>query len=238
MCILVALVAGLPLTWLSLRLADALASAPVRHPGGAHCARRRYRGLLRYLLIAALLTVTLALFGEICATVSTPRTSIRVLLASLVVLIIVVDLEHRRIPHAVQLPAFLLALLLAVETDSLSRALPGAVAGTLLGGLILAGGELYRRAHVRLRGTRLRTVAFGAGDAVLAGLCGLVAGWPLILPALLTAIVSAGLVALLLLLTGRAARHSSLPYAPFLLGGALLVMRFPEPAARFLASFG
>lgn len=235
MCFLVALVAGLPLTWLSGRLSASLAS---ERPDAVSLALSRYRGLLRYLLITAALTLALPLPGAGCDVPATPTALAGVLLASLFVLIIVIDLEHRRIPHAVQLPAILLALLLAMETHSLPRALPGAMAGLLLGGLIFAGGELYRRAHLRRRGFPLQSTPFGAGDAVLASLCGLVAGWPLILPALVAAIVSAGLVALLLLLSGRATRHSPLPYAPFLLGGALLVMRFPEPAARFLASFG
>lgn len=230
MCIPVALVAGLPLTWLYLRLAAALMSAP-----GAW---RRRRVMLRYLLIAALLAVTLPALGVNCASPATPQATVRLLLAAILALIIVIDLEHRRIPHAIQLPAMALAAFLAADAGHLPRAASGGMAGFLLGGLMYAGGELYRRANLRLRGMHLRSAPFGAGDVLLTGLCGLVAGWPLILPAILAAIVSAGVVALLLLCSGLAARQSPLPYAPFLLGGTLLVLRFPQPAVRFLASFG
>ena len=63
----------------------------------------------------------------------------------------------------------------------------------------------------------------GMGDVKLAGVIGLMVGYPLVLPALLGGIILGGLAAALLLITKRATRKTAIAYAPYLCVGALAV---------------
>lgn len=144
-------------------------------------------------------------------------------------LIAVIDLEHRLIPHIVVLPAALvLGLMQALDPAR-------GPAKTLLGGLAGAGsflvlyllGEAFARLLARTRGRPLDEVAFGFGDVTLAGLIGLVVGWPAVVLALLVGVLAAGLYSLCYLLVMLARRRytafTAIPYGPFLLLGASLV---------------
>ncbi len=153
-------------------------------------------------------------------------------------LIAVIDIEERRVLPVVLLPAALFALLEAWAAQGLASALAGVCAGALPGFAMYLGGQQYQRALSKWRGIQLQEVPFGGGDVMLAGLCGLVVGWPNILFALLLAVFSAGAIALLLLATGRVTVRSAMPYAPFLLGGTVFVMRFPEVSGNLLRLSG
>jgi prepilin signal peptidase PulO-like enzyme (type II secretory pathway) len=144
-------------------------------------------------------------------------------------LIAVIDIEHRLIPHIVIFPAALaLGLMQALDPAR------GPVK-TLLGGLAGAGsflllyllGEAFARLLARVRGRALDEVAFGFGDVTLAGLIGLVVGWPAVVLALLVGILAAGLFSLgylLVMLTRRRyTAFTPIPYGPFLILGACLV---------------
>jgi leader peptidase (prepilin peptidase) / N-methyltransferase len=64
----------------------------------------------------------------------------------------------------------------------------------------------------------------GAGDIKLAGVIGLLTGYPLVIPALLLGVGLGGAAALTLLITRRAGRKSSMAYAPYLAVGAIIVL--------------
>ncbi len=70
-------------------------------------------------------------------------------------------------------------------------------------------------------------MAFGFGDVTLAGLIGLVVGWPAVVLALLVGILAAGVFSLGYLLVMLARRRytafTAIPYGPFLILGASLV---------------
>jgi leader peptidase (prepilin peptidase)/N-methyltransferase len=144
------------------------------------------------------------------------------------VLITVIDLEHRLIPNLVVFPAaIVLGLMQALDPSR------GAVK-TLLGGLAGAGsfyvlyllGEVFARLLARARGRSLDEVALGFGDVTLAGLIGLIVGWPAVVLALLVGILTAGLFSLAFLLVMLARRRyaafTPIPYGPFLILGASL----------------
>jgi prepilin signal peptidase PulO-like enzyme (type II secretory pathway) len=65
--------------------------------------------------------------------------------------------------------------------------------------------------------------ALGFGDVKLAGVIGLMTGFPSVLVALATGVLL-GVVALALLVTGRATRKSKIAYAPYLAAGAMIVL--------------
>ena len=125
-------------------------------------------------------------------------------------LVFVVDLEHRLVLNRVTMGGGLLAL-----AGSLVWKVPPPLHGVLggaLGFLILLVIALAKPG------------AMGMGDVKLAGLIGLVVGFPGVLPALAVGIIAGGVGAAAMLLTGRARRGSYLPYAPFLVTGAMVVM--------------
>ena len=125
-------------------------------------------------------------------------------------LVIFIDLDHHLILNVVLAPAAIFALLVAPTMPDLNlgRAIVGAVVGfvlLLLPALIMPGG-------------------LGAGDVKLAGFLGLAVGFPGVLTTLLAGIILGGLVTAGLLLSRRIGRRDYLPYGPFLITGAVLVI--------------
>ncbi len=120
-----------------------------------------------------------------------------------------VDWKSHRIPNVLLLPLAALALLLVLMQ-------PGTAWMRLVGGLF---------AFVPFALTvMLRPKQLGAGDIKLATLLGLLFGFPNIVWVLLVAVLSGGLVALMLLFTKKGTRETELAYAPFLCFGALVVL--------------
>jgi prepilin signal peptidase PulO-like enzyme (type II secretory pathway) len=64
----------------------------------------------------------------------------------------------------------------------------------------------------------------GAGDVKLAGVIGLMTGYPLVWSALAAGIVLGGVAAIFLIVRCRAAAKSYMAYGPYLAMGALLVL--------------
>lgn len=157
-------------------------------------------------------------------------------LAALVVetflLITVIDLEHRLILHVVSLPAAVLAGVVGVLNPRHS------VLDTLLGGAVGYGvffllyflGDFLSRIIGRLRGEEIGEVALGGGDVNLAGVVGLLVGYPGVLLALVITVLSGGLAALLFLVYKVLRRTYSpfmaIPYGPFLVMGGLALYLF------------
>lgn len=129
---------------------------------------------------------------------------------SLFLLILVLDIMHRWVPNALLLPAAVLALAISMITNH------PPVPNALLGGAI--GFLLFYLIAVAYRG------ALGGGDVKLAGLIGLMTGFPGVLVALTTGILIGGGVAALLLISGKKTRKSYIPYAPFLVIGAMFAL--------------
>jgi Flp pilus assembly protein protease CpaA len=124
-------------------------------------------------------------------------------------LITVIDIEHRLIPHVVVVPsALVLGLMQAVDPSRgpVKTAL-GGVAGAASFYVLYLLGEAFARALARARGRSLDEVAFGFGDVTLAGLIGLIVGWPAVVLALLVGILAAGLFSLAYVLVMLARRR-------------------------------
>jgi leader peptidase (prepilin peptidase)/N-methyltransferase len=121
-----------------------------------------------------------------------------------------IDFERRLVLNVMLAPAAVAALALSF--------LPGAPEplNALLGAA--AGFGLMLLIHLLTRGT------LGAGDVKLAGVIGLLAGFPAVLTALLWGILLGGVAALVLILTKRAGRKTYIAYAPYLCLGALLTL--------------
>jgi prepilin signal peptidase PulO-like enzyme (type II secretory pathway) len=151
------------------------------------------------------------------------------LLSTIMLLVIVIDLEHRLILHVVTGPAAILMGLLGsldASRGPVKTVLGGAVGFLVVLGLFLLGG-LFARLICRVRGQTLDEVAFGFGDVTLAGVIGLAVGFPGIVVALTLGVLAGGLFSLGYLLfmiaRGRYVAFTPIPYSPFLVLGALVV---------------
>lgn len=125
-------------------------------------------------------------------------------------LILVIDIETRRVPNAIVFPTTLLGLVAALLSSS------GAFLSALLGGV--AGFLLF------LIIMMMRPGAMGAGDVKLAGMLGVLLGFPSILPALVTGVLAGGIGAFLLIAFRRTQLRATMAYAPYLVLGATVVL--------------
>ena len=146
---------------------------------------------------------------------------------AILILIIVIDLEHKLIFNQVTYPGTAVVLLGSFLVDDNSIGL--ALAGTAVGGFIF---YVIYWVGSRLFGDG----ALGFGDVKLAMLLGAMLGFHRIFFGLLLGVLLGGLISLLLLLTRRVSRHDALPYGQYLaLGGIVMLIWGQEIIAWYLA---
>ena len=154
-------------------------------------------------------------------------------------IIMVIDLEHRLILHPTSLAGALLGLIVGTYIHSRTGGLLMGVGKSLLGGLFGFGvmyllyqlGTLVARARAR----KMRAAgqaddeeeALGGGDVYLAGVLGLMLGWPFIWKALLWGVMLGGLVSFVFILVLLARRRYAsdalmtfIPYGPYFIVSA------------------
>lgn len=154
------------------------------------------------------------------------------------IVLFVIDLEHRRIPNVIVLPAIALALAMAPAQawlapryahygllELLASSGPAGVATLALAGQIAGGVAAF---GIFWLIWRIAPRGMGAGDVKLAGFAGLVTGFPGALAATLGSFVIGGLAGAVLLASGRASRKTAIPFAPFLIATTFIVMVFGE----------
>lgn len=131
------------------------------------------------------------------------------------VTVLVIDLETRRVLNVMVGPAavFAVAAGLWLGSPSLPSILGGGLAAfVLFFGLFVLGRVLYGRG------------ALGFGDVKLAGVIGLMTGYPGVLSALTVGAVLGAVAALFLIATRRAGLKTTTAYAPYLAIGAMFAL--------------
>jgi len=137
----------------------------------------------------------------------------------LMLLILIIDLEHHLILNRVVYPAMAAALLISYMNGS-----PGVIS-SLIGGA--AGFLILFLVALAFRG------GMGWGDVKMAGLMGLMLGWPNILLALFLAVVAGGLVAVILWAARLRRRRQAIPFGPFLALATLASLIWGQPILAF-----
>jgi leader peptidase (prepilin peptidase)/N-methyltransferase len=135
--------------------------------------------------------------------------------ATLLMIILAIDLRHREVYLVLGYGGIVLALLAA--HFSMSGGLFSAAVGGLIGALGFGG--LYLLGRVVYRGGE----PLGTGDITIAALLGAMAGFPGVFTALLVGIMAGGLGAVVILTVGGG-RKVFMPYGPALCLGGLWVM--------------
>ena len=152
--------------------------------------------------------------------------------------VVVIDIEYRLILHPVSLVGVVIALGLGWILNGLPSTLIGGAVGFGVMWLLYMLGELVMRLVARLRGETVDDVALGFGDVNLSGVLGLLLGWPGIVVGLVLAIFIGGAVSLLFMLgmalTRRYRLFMALPYGPFLIAGAVIVLCFRSSVIGYL----
>jgi len=130
----------------------------------------------------------------------------------------VIDLERGLILNKLVYPAMAAALLVAILFSNLDN-IPDITAAASGGGL---GFGLFLIIFLASRG------GMGIGDIKLAALIGLMTGFPLVIVAILLAVISGGLVAVTLLLTRVKKGKQSVPFGPFLSLAAMITLLYGQ----------
>ena len=142
-------------------------------------------------------------------------------------LVVIIDLEHRLILHPVSIAGAILGAFFGIINHGFMNTLLGGAAGF---GIMLAFyflGELFVRVISRSRGEEINEIALGFGDVNLAGVIGLLLGWPGIAGGIFLAIFLGGFVSgmflLIQLVRKKYQAFQALPYGPFLVLSAVLL---------------
>ena len=143
---------------------------------------------------------------------------------ALLAAIAVIDLEHRLIPNRLVVPAVALLAVLASFWPELGieRAIifEQVHLASLANSLAAGVGALT----VFLAIKTVYPAGMGAGDVKMAGMLGLLVGYPGILVALWLAVVIGGAFAVGLIVLGGRSRKDSMPFGPFLSAGGILAL--------------
>jgi leader peptidase (prepilin peptidase)/N-methyltransferase len=138
--------------------------------------------------------------------------AIRLLFACALIVLFVIDLQHRILPNVITIPGIGVGLLCSLWwPPGWVASLLGAVAG---GGVLLAIAEAY----VRLR----KVEGLGMGDVKMLAMIGAFLGWQLALVTLVLASFAGSLVGVALIASGRGGMKAALPFGTFLSVGALV----------------
>ena len=171
---------------------------------------------LRIVLVEA---ATGALFGVLFAIYgATAVSAVLAIYGCILLVVFVIDLDHKLILNVVVYPSSILALLVAavILPPWLGAVGPIPLVNALLGA-VTGFGLLFVIALVAKGG-------MGWGDVKFAAFMGAATGFPLVIVALFVGIVVGGLVGVLLLVTGKKARKQGIPFGPFLAIGTMAAM--------------
>ncbi|QPJ66638.1 MAG: prepilin peptidase [Candidatus Nitrohelix vancouverensis] len=127
------------------------------------------------------------------------------------VVITVIDLQHKIIPNLITLPGIPLCLIAGIYLEGTSSALWGLVAGS---GLFLLIGEIY----YRMRGE----IGMGMGDVKYIAAAGALLGWQKIFLVIFIAALIGSIVGVLGMVNKKLTGASQIPFGPFLAAGTLV----------------
>jgi leader peptidase (prepilin peptidase)/N-methyltransferase len=141
--------------------------------------------------------------------------------------VVIVDIEYRLILHPVSLVGALLAFGIGARLHGIIPTLLGGVAGFGLMWLFYFLGLQFTNLIYRLQGKPIEE-GLGFGDVNLSGVLGLLFGWPaLFLGVFIGAVIGLIYIALMAL-TRRFKAYATMPYGPFLVASAVILLYFRD----------
>ncbi|GAA4354076.1 prepilin peptidase [Angustibacter luteus] len=143
-------------------------------------------------------------------------------LAAITVALTMIDIDVRRLPDAIVLPSYAVALVLLLLPAVLDNRWDDLLRAVLGGAALFAGYFLL---------IFIKPGAMGFGDVKLAGVLGIYLGWlswGVLLLGAFAGFLLGGVYGIVLMLAGRAGRKSKIPYGPFMLAGAMVAVLVGE----------
>jgi leader peptidase (prepilin peptidase)/N-methyltransferase len=141
-----------------------------------------------------------------------PVLAVRLVFAAALIVLFVIDLEHRLLPNRITLPGMVVGVAASMVAGPGWR--------SSLGGLLLGGGLLWAVGEVYVRWRHEE--GLGMGDVKMLAMVGAFLGWPQVLVTLMVGSLVGSLVGLGVIATGRGTMKSALPYGTFLALGAMV----------------
>jgi len=143
--------------------------------------------------------------------------------ACVFLVIFLIDLEQQLILDIVVYPAMVLALIFSTFWNGFGEWPSPGILNALLGGVL---GAAFMGIAYLIALWRYRSIGggMGLGDVTLAGLIGIVTGFPLVFVALILGILSGGLVAISLLLLRLRRGKDPIPFGPFLAAATMVAL--------------
>ena len=139
--------------------------------------------------------------------------AVRLLFACAMIVLFVIDLQHKILPNEITLPGIVIGLVLSSITGE-----PGWLSSLI--GIAVGGGTLYAiaEAYYRIRGEE----GLGMGDVKMLAMIGAFLGWKLVLLTLVLSSISGSIVGVAILLVRKESLKYALPFGTFLAVGALI----------------
>jgi leader peptidase (prepilin peptidase)/N-methyltransferase len=148
--------------------------------------------------------------------------------------VFVIDMEHKLILRQTNVAGVLICGYLGWRMHGVQATLLGGAAGFGIMLVLYYFGVLFTRALSRRREESVDEVALGFGDVSLSLILGLLLGWPGITAGLFFAVLAGGLGSGIYLLVNKLTKgyedFTAIPYAPFLLFGAVVLIFVLPPA--------
>jgi leader peptidase (prepilin peptidase)/N-methyltransferase len=139
----------------------------------------------------------------------------------------IIDLEHRLIMHPVSLVGAVLGAIFGIANHGVLNTILGGLAGFGIMLVFYLLGILFVRIASRSSGEEITEVALGFGDVNLAGVLGLLLGWPGVIGGIVLAIFLGGIVSGIFLVVQKIRKRyqafQALPYGPFLVLSAVIL---------------
>ena len=153
----------------------------------------------------------------------TPLLAVRLLFACAMIVLFVIDLQHRILPNVITLPGIVAGLLSArcCRRDGS----PPSSAPLAGGGALFLIAEVY----YRVRGVE----GLGMGDVKMLAMIGAFLGWQLTLVTLMLASLSGSIIGVALMASGRRSMQAALPFGTFLAVGALVAAVYGDALVRW-----
>jgi leader peptidase (prepilin peptidase)/N-methyltransferase len=143
------------------------------------------------------------------------------------IVLFVIDLQHRILPNAITVPGAVIGLVISVFLP------PGWVSSLI--GVLVGGGLLFAvaEAYYRVRGVD----GLGMGDVKMLAMIGAFLGWQLALVTLMLASFGGAVLGIGLLSTGRGGMQAALPFGTFLAVGAAIAAVAGDPLVTWYMGF-
>jgi leader peptidase (prepilin peptidase)/N-methyltransferase len=155
------------------------------------------------------------------------------IIISFLSLIFIIDFEHRLILHPVSIAGAILFTVIGLYLNGWQVTGLGGIIGFGIMYLLYLFGIIFSKWIIKRRGVVLDEVALGYGDVNLTAILGLLFGWPRIAVLLFFAILMGGLFSAVYLLILKIRKKYELftpiPYAPFLIISAIILIYISTP---------